>query len=157
MPGPNAETGGQECLLAEGSHPPTASSRRAGEGEDSLAPQWERGPVGPTPPTSARRGKYRHKSPQHLRSIPSAPAAPGAWVRESGTPVTGWPLLSSLEPNFRRGPRRVFRRKRLCLGGWGGGGAPGRVGGRGEGTSWGRCPGGPDPGRKERPPPAPQQ
>lgn len=94
-------------------------------------------------------------SPDNLHSTPSSRASPGTWVKGSGTPVTRWPLLPSLESNFRRGPRRGVPEKE-ALPRWFGEGAGRPVLGRGGGgPAGGRCPGGPGPGRGGAPSPGP--
>lgn len=93
----------------------------------------------------------------HLPSTPSTPASPGAWVRRSEAPVTGWPLLPSLEPNFQRGPKEGCSGERgsaEVVRGGGGAPSPG-IGGKRE--RLGEVPERTAPGREERPPPTPQR
>ena len=111
------------------------------------------GPVGQTPPASAGDRKYRDKSsPSSFYPLhPGFPRSLGQTIRG---PSYGWPLLPSLEPNFRRGPKEGCSGERgsaEVVRGGGGAPSPG-MGGKGSDAGSCREDGA---GREERPPPGP--
>lgn len=114
------------------------------------------GPVGQTPPASAGDRKYRDKS-SPFSFYPLHPGFPRSLGQTIRGPSYGWPLLPSLEPNFRRGPKEGCSGERgsaEVVRGGGGAPSPG-MGGKRERR--GEVPETTGPGREERPPPAPQR
>ena len=96
------------------------------------------GPVGQSPPASAGDRKYRDKSsPSSFHPLhPGFPRSLGQTIRG---PSYGWPLLPSLESNFRRGPKEGCSGERGSAEEVrGGGGAP-SPGIGGKGSDGGRC------------------
>lgn len=94
---------GRGCLLAEGSHPLRAGSKRAWGGRGQPGSPGEEGPVGETPPASAGDGKYRDKSPPSA-ILPAPPwllREPGSEDRSQPTPSpTLLPMFSLLSYFF---------------------------------------------------------
>ena len=158
MPGPPVEAGGAGVSVCSPRGPIPSEIEAGGprKGGGSRAPQWKSGQSA-SPLLHLRAiGNIAINFP-HLHSTPSTPASPGTWVRRSETPVTGWPLLPSLEPNFRRGPRRGVPEKEAPPRWFGEGAGRPVPGWRGERDRLGEVPERTGPGREERPPPAPQQ